>query len=267
MNRRNFLSLASLSPLLAKNLLASSDACVNPITGTPIYSHSLLIRRKELYISSQDWDTFVSARDRLRRIKKYVGYGNFNILSFDTALFYARNYPSIGAFTKDELALMDKLFYENPRKYGFYGQKTTHNITTKISKKDVVKIPHTGHFLFKGKPLEDYTRVKEDIGENIVLTSGIRSVVKQMSLYMDKIYKLNGNITKASYSIAPPAYTFHALGDFDVGKKGFGYANFTTKFTTTQEFKELIKLDYIAMRYKPNNIYGVRYEPWHVEVI
>ena len=88
-----------------------------------------------------------------------------------------------------------------------------------------------------------------------------------MTLYMKKIYSLKGNITEASYSLAPPAYTYHSISDFDVGKKGFGYGNFTEKFTTTKEYKNLKKLDYIAMRYTIHNKEGVRYEPWHIKVI
>ena len=247
-NRRSFLGLAIGSPLVAKNIIFHTN-------------------KNDIYVSSEDTSTFVSALKRLKRLRKYVGYGNFNIISFDKALFYARNYSAIGAFTKDELSLMDKLFYEDPSKYGFYGKITTSAITSKISTKNIKKIPRTGHYLYKGKPLEDYKRIVKDVGEDIILTSGIRGVVKQMSLYMKKIYSLNGNITQASYSLAPPAYTYHAISDFDVGKKGFGYANFTEKFTTTNEFKNLKKLNYISMRYTINNKEGVRYEPWHIKII
>ena len=250
MDRRTFLSLAALSPVLA-----------NP-TGD-----DEKILYNDIFVSAEQWDDFINARNRLRRVKKYVGFGNFNIISFNSALFYARNHSVIGAFTKNELEILDQLFYESPKKYGFYGKKTTFNITHNISSKSVKKIPRTGHYLYKGKALDDYIRVKKDIGDNIYLTSGVRGVVKQMSLYMDKIYKLKGNLTLASNSIAPPAYTYHAISDFDVGKKGFGYANFTAEFAKTKEFKQLMKLNYISMRYERNNKDGVRYEPWHVKVI
>ncbi len=245
MNRRSFLGLVATLPLMGYDLKYSQD----------------------IFISNKDWVTFVNARNRLRRLKRYIGYGNFNIVSFDTALFYGRNHSFIGAFTKDELALLDRLFYEDPSIYGFYGKRTVADITYKISKKDVVKIPHTGHYLYHGKPLNDYNKVVKDVGNNLYLTSGVRGVVKQMSLYMDKIYKLKGNLTLASTYIAPPGYSYHTISDFDVGKKGFGYANFTSRFATTKEFHKLIKLDYIAMRYHKHNKDGVRYEPWHVKVI
>jgi hypothetical protein len=252
MTRRNFLVLGSTLPIIA-NAFERNSVFESP--------------NKDIYVPNDEWLDFVSALKRINRVKRYVGYGNFNIISFDHALFYGRNTPSIGEFTKKELDILDKLFYEDPKKYGFYGKKVVDNITTKIVGKEVQKVPRTGHYLYKGKPLSDYKRLKKDIGLKVTLTSGIRGVVKQMSLYMGKIYSLEGNMTQASQSLAPPAYTYHAISDFDVGRKGFGRHNFTTRFVTTQEFKKLRKLDYISMRYKVNNKDGVRYEPWHIEVI
>jgi hypothetical protein len=251
MNRRDFLGILTATPFMADSLFANN----------------LNSKDKDIYLNKKEWSVLLTLKARINRIQKHTGYGNFNILSFDDALFIARNYSSVGNFTKDELDLLDKLFHEDPNKYGFYGQQTCPKITTKISKKDIVKIPHTGHYLYKGKPLKDYKRLLKDVGDDLILTSGVRGVMKQMRLYIHKIYSLKGNITQASHIIAPPAYSYHSIGDFDVGKKGFGYANFTTKFTKTKEFKELEKLNYISMRYTVNNKDGVRYEPWHVKVI
>jgi len=245
MDRRLFLTTLALSPLFAKETLNSKD----------------------IYLSNEEFKTLDSLNQRLKRLRRFVGYANFNIICFNDALFYARNYSKIGAFTKDELSLIEKLFHENQMQYGFYGAKTCSNINNKISRKDIVKIPHTGHFLFKGKPQEDYLKLKKDIGDILTLTSGIRNVVKQLSLYTNKIYRCNGNITKATVSIAPPAYSYHTVSDFDVGRVGWGYRNFTADFAKTKEFKEMRKLKYIGMRYKKNNSDGVRFEPWHVEVI
>ena len=165
------------------------------------------------------------------------------------------------------MKLIEKIFYSNPSEFGFYGKKTVTNISQTISKKEIKKIPYSGHYVFKGKPLEDYNRIIKDVGNNLILTSGIRNVVKQLSLYTDKLLSLNGNITKTSTIIAPPAYTYHAISDFDVGKKGWGGKNFTAAFARTEEFYKMRKLDYIAIRYTINNKDGVRYEPWHVKVI
>ena len=246
MNRRLFLTTLTLSPLLANDIIDNS---------------------KDIYLSYQEYITLKSLNDRLKRLRGFIGFANFNIVSFNESLYYARNYSKIGTFTKDELTLVDKLFSENPNQYGFYGDKTCTNINNKISKKNVVKIPYTGHYLFKGKPLVDYKKLKKDVGHTLVLTSGVKNVVKQLSLYANKLYNNGGNITQASIHIAPPAHSYHTISDFDVGRRGWGYKNFTDAFASTFEFKKMKKLDYISMRYNKNNSDGVRFEPWHVEVI
>ncbi len=45
----------------------------------------------------------------------------------------------------------------------------------------------------------------------------------------------------ASRSIAPVGYSYHGIGDFDVGIKGWGFENFTDKFATTDEYSRLMK--------------------------
>ncbi len=246
MKRRNFLGYIALSPIFVNDLMSNTT---------------------DIYLTREEWKLLVRVNTRLKDVKKYVGFGNFNLISFKETLFYARNYSQIGAFTKKELELIDKLFNEEPSSYGFYGERTCFNINNKVSNKEVKKIPYTGHFIFKGKALEDYYNLKKDVGDTLILTSGVRNVVKQLSLYVNKIYNSKGNMTKASRSIAPPAYSYHTISDFDVGRKGWGYKNFTADFASTDEFNKMIKLDYIGMRYKKNNSDGVRFEPWHVEVI
>ena len=50
-------------------------------------------------------------------------------------------------------------------------------------------------------------------------------------------------------------------------KKGYGVHNFTEQFTRTDVYKKLAKLGYIKFRYEPDNDLGVRFEPWHIEVV
>jgi hypothetical protein len=246
MNRRNFLLLSTLSPVFAKDYININQ---------------------DVNLHINDLKILYSLDARLRRLKRFVGFANFNIISLDQALFYARNYSSIGKFTKQEIDLIEKLVYSEPSNFGFYGKKTVNNITQTISKKDIEKIPYSGHFIFKGKPLEDYHRIIKDVGSNLILTSGIRNVVKQLSLYVSKVKSMNGNLSKASRIIAPPAYTYHAISDFDIGKKGWGNRNFTAEFARTKEFAKMRKLPYVSIRYTINNKDGVRFEPWHVKVI
>jgi len=221
----------------------------------------------DIILSDIEKDVFESAFSRLVKLQSYVGYGNFNVISWDQSLRVARNRDEIGAFTKRELDFIEKLFFTSASTLGFYGDKVVTRLTSTIAKKDITKIPGSGHYLFKGKAADTYHKIREDIGDSIVLTSGVRSVVKQISLFLNKTAKVNGNLSLASYSLAPPGHSYHALGDFDVGKKGFGHKNFSVEFSETDEFKRLSDLGYFDIRYPQNNPFGVRYEPWHIKII
>lgn len=91
-------------------------------------------------------------------------------------------------------------------------------------------------------------------------------MVKQMHLFLAKTEQSAGNFSKASRSLAPPGYSYHAVGDFDVGKVGFGYRNFTDDFADTDVYKRLQDLGFVEIRYTTDNNFGVRYEPWHIQV-
>ncbi len=220
-----------------------------------------------IWLRDDQVPSFVHVQKKIELVKRHVGYGNFNILSFDGMLKVAAKYSKIGKFTPQELVLIEEIFYADPSKHGFYGKKTMPTLTTNIAKKDVMKIPRTGHYLFKGHSDNSYERIISDVGKSLVLTSGVRGIPKQMNLYFNKVKRTKGNITLASRSLAPPAYSYHSIGDFDVGKKGWGYKNFTISFARTKEFWRLQRLSYISMRYTINNKDGVRFEPWHVKII
>ena len=66
-----------------------------------------------------------------------------------------------------------------------------------------------------------------------------------MSLFMNKAISTRGNLSRASRSLAPPGHSFHGAGDFDVGKLGLGYNNFTEKFADTDIYKKLTDLGYV----------------------
>jgi len=208
-----------------------------------------------------------SAAMRLDRLQKTVGYGNFCLLDFDDALSVARNYASVGPFPKAELDFLEKIFHQDGTEYGFLGAKPLCGLTDRIKREEAVKIPGTGNYLFKGPPLETYHRIKGDIGEKVILTSGVRSLIKQFYLFLNKALECDGNLSQASRSLAPPGYSYHAVGDFDVGQTGYGTENFTNRFTVTEVFKRLEDLGYVCLRYTAGNHLGVRYEPWHIQVI
>ncbi len=221
----------------------------------------------EVVLNTEQLVVFESVRARLSRLQRYVGYGNFNVISWDQSLRFAAGQTRIGAFPRVELDFIESLFFTKADTLGFYGDKVVSQLSAAISKKDIVKIPASGHYLFKGEALDTYRKIRKDVGDSIVLTSGIRSVVKQIYLFLNKAASVDGNLSLASYSLAPPGHSYHAIGDFDVGKRGYGSQNFSAAFASTDEFKRLADLGYVAIRYPPNNPFGVRYEPWHVKVV
>jgi D-alanyl-D-alanine carboxypeptidase len=247
MERRSFLGLMGAGVM-------SSVVCANE-TAT------------DIWLKHEHRKVIISVAHKLNLIEGVVGYGNFNLISFDAALKVARNHPNIGAFSAEELSFIEEVFYADPTPYGFYGKRTVEHITDVILEKEVVKIAQTGHFVFKGHSHELLSLIYKDVGSSVILTSGVRSVMKQMRLHLDKIISENGNITVATRSLVPPAYSYHSIGDFDVGKKGFGADNFTANFARTEEFWSLQKLSYISMRYTVGNGDGVRFEPWHIKIV
>ncbi len=220
----------------------------------------------DVLIDSNLYTTFESTVMRLRRLQKLVGHGNFNILNFPDGLSLARNYSKVGKFTKRELRFMEITFYEDGQRYGFLGEKPLKEITDQVKKKDVIKIPYSGNYLYKERSIEIFENIKKELGDQVVLTSGIRSVMKQFLLFLNKVYNSDGNLSLASRSLAPPGYSFHGNGDFDVGQAGYGKLNFTGHFTETEVYKRLSELGYLKLRYPQDNQLGVRYEPWHIKI-
>lgn len=221
----------------------------------------------EVWIREEQKPQLLSVSKKLAMVEHVVGNGKFNLISFDEMLRLSKNHPKLTAFTPEEIAFIEETFYADPKIYGFYGKRTIDKLTNVIAEKDVIKVHGTGHYLFKGQSHDALGRIVKDVGNSVMLTSGVRSVVKQLSLHLDKIKSENGNITVASRSLVPPAYSYHSIGDFDVGKRGWGHENFTANFARTQEFWSLQKLPYISMRYSLGNSDGVRFEPWHVQIV
>ena len=221
----------------------------------------------DAYVEKNRYPVLVSAFRRLDRVQSLVGHGNFNVISFDETLRYGKHYSNVGAFTAQENEFFEELFATNARQYGFLGEKVIDKMTVQIPKKDFKKISQTGHVLYRGESENLYGKLRHDLGDSIVLTSGIRNIVKQTYLFLAKTIQSEGNLSKASRSLAPPGHSYHGVGDFDVGKVGFGRKNFTESFAKTDEFKKLVDLGYVDIRYPLGNLLGVRYEPWHIKVV
>ena len=219
----------------------------------------------DIILDARKIETFHSCYRKLKKLRRYIGYGHFNLVGFDDFIYYSRTAPRLEALTKLELKFLEEMFFFPAEKYGFYGDKLQTKITTKISSKDVIKIPFSGHYLYRDVSYPIYQKIKKDVGRSIILTSGVRGIVKQFDLFFAKTLRSDYNLSQASRSLAPPGYSYHSVGDFDVGKKGLGNSNFTNKFSQTDEYKKLIDLGYIDIRYPDDNLFGVRFEPWHIE--
>jgi len=221
----------------------------------------------DLLVSPEDKALLHSVHLRLKNLQSQIGYGHFNVLNFDDALLFAKRFQVIGKFTKAELDFIEKVFTTKAADYGFYGEKVIASLTDKVKKQHTFKVPHTGHYLFKEQSFQYYKKLRDNVGEGIILTSGIRSNVKQLHLFLAKVVRVKGNLSRASRSLAPPGYSYHGIGDFDVGRKGWGGKNFTNAFSQTDEFKRMQDLGYVTIRYDEGNNLGVRFEPWHIKVV
>lgn len=203
---------------------------------------------------------------RMRRLQRVAGYGVFNLMSLDEARTIAHDTSRIGEFSKAELDYLEMIFYQDAQRYGFLGERSLQKITDRIPANEVVKVAGSGHYLYKGAPLAAYTKLMQDVGNRAILTSGVRGVLKQFHLFLERAYESEGNLSLASRSLAPPGYSFHGISDFDVGQRGFGTGNFTERFVTTDVCRRLMQLAYVDLRYPRDNLLGVRFEPWHIKV-
>lgn len=218
----------------------------------------------DFLLGAEELEVLASVVARLGRVRSWVGHGHFNLIGFETALRHAAARPEIGGFPPREVAFLEELFSRDARDYGFLGDKVLHRLGAEISERQVEKIPGTGHYLLRGPSLDKYRQIVRDLGSGVVLTSGVRGVAKQFHLFLEKAESAGGNLSLASRSLAPPGYSYHAAGDFDVGTVGLGSDNFTARFSETREYRKLLELGYVGIRYPELNPYGVRFEPWHV---
>ncbi|HXQ24206.1 MAG TPA: M15 family metallopeptidase [Candidatus Acidoferrales bacterium] len=222
--------------------------------------------KEDIFVDERRYPVFTSCVQRLDRLERTAGGGQFQLLALDEALSTAHDYSRVGEFPKAELDLLENIFYFDATLYGFYDQKHMKNISDRVPVAETVKVPHSGIYLYGGLPHETYQRIKHDIGDRVILTSGVRGVMKQFYLFLRKAYDHAGNLSLASRSLAPPGYSFHGISDFDIGQVGLGDGNFTPRFAITEVYRKLKELDYLNLRYPLDNMLGVRYEPWHIKV-
>lgn len=278
MNRRTFIKVITGTivngaaiglPLPALSIAESGQ---KPLVDGDIKDYLVKMRFFDLL---HDDDVFLEGNDqlllntvvaRLKRIQLVIGHGNFHLAGFDEIIQVAKTYPAVGQFTVEELTFLEKIFYRDASQYGFLGEKPFRNITETIDRAKVVKVKGTGHFLYSNESLETFRKIKDDLGNDVILTSGLRGIAKQFLLFLDKAKNNEGNLSLASRSLAPPGYSFHSAGDFDVGQANLGGKNFSELFTSTEVYKKLLDHGYANLRYQKDNLVGVRFEPWHIKL-
>jgi hypothetical protein len=277
MKSREFLQRLSAAALLLPGLVAADAVSLQP--GAAAQSDSgvrdLLQRSRrpdqhyssDVHLDSAQLPTLNVLHRRLERLQRIVGHGNFALIGVDEMRAYGRNYSKIGSFSKEEETLLEQLFYTDASSYGFYGNKPLARITDRIERRTLKRQSGSSQYLYRGEAEAAYAKIKQALGDEVILTSGVRGVVKQLHLFVSKAVAFEGNLSLASRSLAPPGYSFHGIGDFDVGKRGWGARNFTSDFAATELFSRLQELGFITMRYPRDNQLGVRYEPWHIKVI
>lgn len=259
-------------PVPAPSIAANNALNIAELDNTQVEHYLKKIRNfdaifaSDIYLDPRYETLLLRTAAHLTQVESYIGHGNFNLMSLDEMIKAGRNFPKIGAFQADELNFIEEIFFANPNRYGFFGKKISRDITDFIPKKDVAKISNSGHYLLKGESLNLYDQIRNDVGDQVILTSGVRGNVKQMHLFLAKAIGAQGNLSRASRSLAPPGHSYHGIGDFDIGKIGYGERNFTSDFSSTEEYKRIATLGYVDIRYPTDNLFGVRFEPWHIKL-
>lgn len=202
---------------------------------------------------------------RLRRAQRMVGHGNFGLFGFDDLLAAGRRFPKVGLFERAEVLFLEELFGVKAADYGFFGEKVLRDLSHRHPRREAKWMRGAGHYLLRGSSLETFERMQEDV-PSLVLTSGVRGLAKQFQLFLSKVVETEGNLSRAARSLAPPGYSHHGSGDFDVGAASLGEENFTDRFAITEEYRRLMDLGYVEIRYDQANQLGVRHEPWHIRV-
>ena len=254
------------------SLLDNNGGQFHPATDDPLKDYLLKVRNPDIahaddvILDETERQLLGMVLEKLARLCRCVGNGNFTTLGFDEALVVARRQGSVGEFTTAELAFLEMIYSREARDYGFFGDKQVVAMTHTIPQGEIIKVPYSGNYLYKGESLEKYTKIKTTLGDEVILTSGIRGIMKQFYLFLAKAHRYGGNLSLASRSLAPPGYSYHATGDFDIGQNGLGEGNFSEVFTTTPVYKHLAEQGFVDYRYWRDNPLGVRYEPWHIKL-
>ena len=77
----------------------------------------------DIYLSEINQLLLSPTIDRLERVQRFIGHGNFNLIGIDEMLYFARNYEEIGEFDPAELAFLEEVFFNDATDNGFFWRK------------------------------------------------------------------------------------------------------------------------------------------------
>ena len=123
----------------------------------------------DIWVDKADVKVFYSLAKKLNKLRAYVGYGNFNLISFDEFLKLSHKNSKLQDLSIAELNLFEKLFFADAEEYGFYGEKVITTQTYSFSRNNCKKIPRTGHYLMKGKAEELYGDLRKKLAMTLSL--------------------------------------------------------------------------------------------------
>jgi hypothetical protein len=279
LSRRDFLRISCIAAAVSATPVASFGEILHKFNAEPEVKDSVFFSKDyfnkikdfdrsfpdDIMASQEEYAHIRSCHGKIRAVMNYVGFANFNILGWDDMLKTMGRVSRLQGLNAREQLYVEELFNRDAAVYGFFGEKVMTNLTDNVNRNDIIKVRGTGHFIYKDA-VSTHNKIMKDM-RSLTLTSGIRGVVKQLYLFMNKAVQTQGNLSMASRSLAPVGYSFHGVGDFDVGIRNWGADNFTDRFATTKEYASLIHGGYMRIRYDEKNPYGVRFEPWHVKVV
>ena len=201
--------------------------------------------------------------DRLRTVGAHVGHGRFNTLGFERVFKVASDLPS-ARFSVPQIRFMRALFGRSNAFFDYRGARVSEDFLAHHDPEDLVHYPEDGDYLIDGQPSRRFDALKQNLGNSLTLLSGYRGHPKQMLLYLDKVVASDGNLSLASRNRAPAGYSYHFSGDFDIGERRLGDANFSRQFLKSPVYQATLQSDEWAQRYPHHNVLGVRFEPWHI---
>jgi D-alanyl-D-alanine carboxypeptidase len=198
---------------------------------------------------------------RLEAVQGVIGHGRFNLVSFDDVRAAAPR-TAAGALTAAETAEFEALLALDARRIGFLGKRVVTQLSYRLPA-NLVDVGRGQHVFAEANAL--FVRARAAVGEQLIVTSGARGIPKQMLVFIGSALRA-GLVARRVHSVAPPGYSYHAVGDIDVGDRRLGGTNFTEAFAQSETYRKLAALPYIRFRYPPGNPFGVQFEPWHLEV-